>query len=246
MIKKTFLPIVALTLLASGASTQAQGLLRITEAMSNGDITDWFEITNLGNSAYDLTNHRMDDNSFLIANSIPLVGISSIGAGESVIFIETSNTLRTTYANDAGVVSAFKNNWGGLSGIQVGYYNGQTLGVSLGSAGDGVTLFSNIAANSGTELPGPFGTSSNLIRVSFGAATSGSSFYWSYDSAGASTSSATGVITDANAPGTLITWNNGATAMNATPGTIPEPSSVSLMLLGFSGLLALRRLSRKS
>jgi|GEM_PF-532499 len=244
--KKIILPMLTAALLASVAPTQAQGLLRITEAMSNGDITDWFEITNLGNSAYDLANHRMDDNSFLIANSIPLVGISSIGAGESVIFIETSNALRTTYANDAGVVSAFKSNWGGLSGIQVGYYNGQALGVSLSSTGDGVTLFSNTAANSGTELPGPFGTSSNLIRVSFGAATPGSSFYWSYDSAGASTSSATGVITDANAPGNLITWNNVATAMNATPGTIPEPSSASLLMLGGLGLIALRRWSCKS
>jgi len=222
-------------LLASVAPTQAQGLLRITEAMSNGDIMDWFEITNLGNSAYDLANHRMDDNSFLIANSIPLVGISSIGAGESVIFIESA----------AGAsVAAFKTNWGLGASVQVGYYSGS--GVSLSSSGDGVTLFSNTAANSGTELPGPFGTSSNLIRVSFGAATPGSSFYWSYDSAGASTSSATGVITDANAPGNLITWNNVATAMNATPGTIPEPSSASLLMLGGLGLIALRRWSCKS
>lgn len=224
-------------------SANAQNLLRITEVMSSGDITDWFEITNLGSSSYDFTNHRMDDNSFLIGNSLPLVGISSIGAGESVIFLETSNALRTTYASDAGVISAFRNNWGGLSNTQVGYYNGQSLGASLSSAGDGLTLYSNTAASGGAELPGPF---SSLIRVSFGAAIAGSSFYWSYDAAGASTSSATGVVTDANAPGTLITWNNGATAMNATPGTIPEPSSASLILLGFSGLLALRRLNRKS
>jgi hypothetical protein len=31
-----------------------------------------------------------------------------------------------------------------------------------------------------------------------------------------------------------------------SPGVVPEPSSASLMLLGFSGLLALRRLNRKS
>ena len=244
--KKTFLPILTAALLASVASTQAQTLLRITEAMSNGDIADWFEITNLGNSAYNLENHRMDDNSFAIANSIPLVGISTIGVGESVVFIETSNSLRTTYTNDAGVVTAFKNNWGGLSGTQVGYYYGQSLGVSLSSSGDGVTLYSNILANSGTELPGPFGASSNLIRVSFGAATPGSSFYWSYDGAGVSTSSATGVVTDANAPGALLTWNNSGTAMNATPGTIPEPSSTALLGLGTIALLGLRRLNRKA
>ena len=243
---KTLLPILTAALLAGVSSTHAQGLLRITEAMSSGDITDWFEITNLGNSAYNFSNHRMDDNSFSITNSIPLVGISSIGAGESVIFIETSNALRTTYTNDAGVVTAFKNNWGGLSGIQVGYYNGQSLGVSLSSTGDGLTLFSDSSTNNGTELPGPFGTSSNLIRVSFGAATAGSSFYWSYDSTGASTSSATGVVTDANTPGVLLTWNNAGTTMNATPGTIPEPSSASLLILGGFGLMALRRLSRKS
>ena len=232
--KKTFLPILTAALLAGLSSTHAESLIRITEAMANGDIADWFEIRNFGSSTYSLLNHRMDDGSFNIANSVALTGIDDIAAGETVVFIEGTSTTANT----------FRTNWGLDSSVKIGFYSGSQLSFSAG--GDGLTLFSNTAANSGTELPGPFGTSSNLIRVSFGAATSGSSFYWSYDSAGASTSSATGVITDANAPGALLTWNNAGTAMNATPGTVPEPSSSALLGLGTIALLGLRRLNRKA
>ncbi len=50
---------------------------------------DWFEVTNTGSSAVDLTGWKMDDNSHSIANAVALNGVTSIAPGEAVIFIET-------------------------------------------------------------------------------------------------------------------------------------------------------------
>ena len=135
----------------------------ITEVMSTsgtGGTPDWFEVTNDGISAVSLTGWKMDDGSFNINAAVALSGITSLGAGESAIFIESTA--------GAGVAS-FRTFWGGLAGVQVGYYSGS--GVSLSSGGDGVCLFNNLSVN--------------VNQVSFGAATTGSSFFWGWDSMGA-------------------------------------------------------------
>ena len=156
---KTLLPILTAALLAGLSSTHAQSLLRITEAMSSsGGTPDWFEITNLGNQSQNITGWKMDDNSFALASSVNLSGISSIAAGESVVFIEDTGGANLTN---------FRNYWGGLSGIQVGYYSGS--GVGLSSSGDGVVIFDG---------------TSEMNRVSFGAATTGVSFNFGYDASG--------------------------------------------------------------
>jgi hypothetical protein len=210
--------------LVSLTSANAQSLLRITEAMSSSSGTpDWFEITNFGNSAQSLSGWKMDDGSFNISNSVNLAGVSFIGAGESVVFIEDS----------ASNVSNFKNFWGGLAGIQVGYYGGPQVG--LNSSGDGVVIFD------GTK---------EINRVSFGAATTGFSFNFGYDASGvlstpAHALSATGMF---GVTTVTSTYGTGTTAFSNTgsPGVVPEPSSATLILLGLSGLLALRRISRTS
>ena len=193
--------------------------------MSNGDTADWFELTNFGDTTANLANYRIDDSSFAVASSLALNGITSISAGESVIF--TEGTAGTPLVN----VAAFKANWGLGAGVQVGGYGGS--GVGLNAAGDGVTLFTDSAANGGTELPGAFG---GLIRVSFGTATSGTSFNWTYDATGASTSSPTGQLTTSG-----TSWINGTTNMLGTPGIVPEPSVALLGALGVLGLLRRRR-----
>jgi hypothetical protein len=229
--KRTILPILTAALLAGLSSTHAESLIRITEAMTNGDIADWFEIRNFGSSTYSLLNHRMDDNSFNIANSVALTGIDDIAAGETVVFIEGTSTTADT----------FRTNWGLDSSVKIGFYSGS--GVGFSSSGDGLTLYSN-ASPTGTELAGP---NSNLIRVSFGAATSGTSLFWSYDAAGANLANG---LTAQNSPsayyGDVTTWQNGVTAMVGTPGSVPEPSSSALLGLGTMALLALRRLNRKA
>jgi hypothetical protein len=154
-----------LTFLAATSlvASSAHASIRVTEVMSSsgtGGTPDWIEVTNYGSSAVSLANWRMDDGSFSFAASVSLSGISSIGAGESVIVIES--------AGGSGLAS-FRTFWGGLSGVQVGYYSGS--GVGLSSGGDGVCLFND--------------QGSILSQVSFGAASNGVSFFWGWDAQGA-------------------------------------------------------------
>lgn len=133
----------------------AQAQLVITEVMSNGSPQDWFELTNFGTSAITITGFKMDDSSNNINNTVNLNGITTIAAGESVIFLEGTALNAET----------FKTNWNLASGVQVGYYSGS--GVGLSSDGDAVNIF---------DASGNF-----VTGQSFGAATSGSSF--GYDDA---------------------------------------------------------------
>ena len=95
---------------------------------------DWFEVTNIGASAADITGWKIDDNSESPVGAAPLNGITSIAPGESVIFIETADlTAKRT---------AFINNWFGgnaPAGLQIGSYTGSGLG--LGTGGDAVNLY---------------------------------------------------------------------------------------------------------
>lgn len=118
----------------------APGVLRITEVApwSSGNspnvAADWFEVTNIGARAVDITGWKMDDSSESPAAAVPMSGITSIAPGESVIFLETAN-LSTTR-------TAFLSNWFGANppaGLQVGAYSGGGVGLSTG--GDAVNLY---------------------------------------------------------------------------------------------------------
>ena len=234
------LPILTAALLASVASTQAQSLLRVTEAMSSsgtGGTPDWIELTNLGNTVADINGWKMDDSSRVFGSSLLLNGITSIAAGESVVFFETSsaNLLSGAWATDR---TNFINFWGGLSGIQVGYYGGSGAGLSSGS--DGVIVFNT----SGIEA---------TTYVSFGTATAGTSFNFVYDAAGVQTSAANALSVAGAYGATTVSaaWGGTGTAVSNTAGpgtitTVPEPSSSALLGLGTIALLALRRLNRKA
>ena len=198
--------------------SSASAYLRVTEVMSSsgtGGTNDWFEVTNYGSGAVDITGFRMDDNSFSFANSVLLSGITSIGAGESVIFVEsTSSTFDT---------AAFRTFWGGLSGVQVGFYNGSGAGVSFSSGGDGAVVFNA----SGTEA---------TARATFGAATTGSSFYFDL-------APNTGIVSTVGTIGTQVTFATTSSLVNTgSLGTaigIPAPGAVAL--LGVAGLVGGRR-----
>ena len=119
----------------------APAALVITEAMSSsgtGGTGDWFELTNTGASAVNVTGYKMDDNSFLFANAVPMAGVSSIAPGESAVFIETDTTVP---ADQATAIAAFRTFWGTakLASVQVGEYSGS--GVGLSSSADGVEVF---------------------------------------------------------------------------------------------------------
>ena len=134
----------------------------ITEAASWSSSTttvaaDWFEVTNNGNAALDISGWKVDDSSNSFTAALALTGITSIAAGESVIFLETSAT------NAATIIANFKTTWFGSNvpaGLQVGSYTG--TGIGLGTGGDAVNLFD----------------SSGVVKanISFGAAATNYTF----------------------------------------------------------------------
>lgn len=230
----------AICCLASPALAQIS-TLRITEVMSSsgvGGTADWWEATNYGSSAVDITGWRVDDSSFTFGLSVALNGITSINAGESVAFLET-NTLDS--GTVATLISSFRAFWGGSgTSAQIGYYAGSGIGFS--SAGDGVVMFSGTGAET-------------TPRVTFGAATTGSSFYYGYDATGDPTTSPnTNAIVS-----TVGILDGQATFASATtlpqnigsPGTaavVPEPSSAALLAIsaGAGMAMVLRRARRPS
>ncbi len=140
------------------------GRLSITEVApwSSGSspvAADWFEATNNTAFAINITGWKVDDSSGSPAAAVALNGITSIAAGESVIFVETANLPAAR--------TAFLNNWfGGTppAGLQIGGYTG--AGIGLGSGGDAVHLYD---ANSvlkasltfGASPDGPYATFDN-------------------------------------------------------------------------------------
>ncbi len=164
--KKTLrIKLFAIVALAAFSFSFSSAQIRITEVMSSsgdGGTEDWFELTNFGTTGIDITGWKMDDNSFDYTKAVELNGITTIASGESVIFFEMTGDDFTP----ADSIAKFKTFWGSsLDDIQIGYYGGK--GVGLSSKGDGVIVFDA----EGTEV----------TRVSFDAATTGSSFYWTYD-----------------------------------------------------------------
>ncbi len=99
---------------------------------------DWFEVTNTGSTTVDVTGWKMDDNSNLFANAVPLLGVSALPAGKSAVFFEDTGGL-----NDATVEASFAQAWFGSStlpaGFLIGHYGGSGVGLSTG--GDAVNLF---------------------------------------------------------------------------------------------------------
>ncbi len=119
---------------------------------------DWFEVTNTGTTAVNITGWKIDDNSNSFAQAIALNGITSIAAGESVIFLESSASNPAATA-----IASFKSVWFGANvppALQVGSYQGGGVGLSTG--GDAVNLY-----NSSGELQ---------ANVIFGVSPGGPSF----------------------------------------------------------------------
>ncbi len=122
---------------------------------------DWFELTNTGSSAVNISGWKFDDSSNAFASALTLNGITSIGAGESVVFIETSA------ATTATAPAAFLRNWFGTqapAGLQIGTYTGSGAGLSTG--GDAVNIYNaagvlqtNLAF--GASPAAPFATFNN-------------------------------------------------------------------------------------
>jgi hypothetical protein len=227
------------TVLASTGATNASAALVITEVDSSGSsnasplITgynaDWFELTNTGSSAINLSGWRMDDNSNSFASGVTLHDSSGsgvvIGAGQSIVFMEdnSTGTNGTTFGtNDATLRTNFVNAWFGgnaPAGLTFGFYGGS--GVGLGQSGDAVNLFNS--------------TGTLIANVSFGAPSGTATFD--------NTVGLTGAISTASVNGL-----NGAFASAAgeigSPGNVspvPLPAAAWLLTSGLGALGAFRR-----
>lgn len=124
---------------------------------------DWFELSNTGNAPVDITGWKFDDGSAVFASAVDLVGITEIGPGESVIFVEGTDLTATR--------TLFLSNWFGTNtpaGLQVGIYSGS--GVGLSSGGDGVHIFDatgtlKAGITFGASPAGPFPTFDNAVGL---------------------------------------------------------------------------------
>ena len=199
--------------------------VRITEVDPGGSGTlsyavDWFELTNTGSSTLTLSGWKMDDNSFAAASAVALNGITSILAGESVIFLETSAS------NAASKIASFKSTWFGSNvpaGLQFGYYSGS--GVSLGTSGDGVIVFDS--------------ANTQLAKVSFGAATSGATF----DNAAGLDNATLATVATLGVNGAFAGSDGriGSPGRVTAPAPVPLPAAAWLMAPMLAGLGLRRR-----
>ena len=204
------------------AATGAQAQVRITEvapwASGNAPYaTDWFELTNFGSTAVSLSGWTMDDSSNGSAK-VALAGITSIAAGESVIFTETA------------AAASFLSAWFGANApasLKIGTYTGAGVGLSTG--GDAVNIF-----NASGVLQ---------ANVSFGSADA-TSPYQTFDNAAGLNGVTISQLSVVGVNGAFVAANDAAEI--GSPGRIsavPEPESAALVLaaLAVVGLVARKR-----
>jgi len=219
--KKTLL---ALALAALGLTTTHAALI-ITEVDPTGSSTstyaaDWFELTNTGASSIDLTGWKMDDSHNSFSHAVAISGITSISAGQSVVFIEDSSA-----SSDSALASSFESAWFGSnvpSGFTIGFYGGS--GVGLSSSSDAVNIFNA----SGVLQAG----------VQFGASTSNVTFdnWVAQITNSGSTDGAISTLSAVGVNGAFKDANNEI----GSPGAVPEPGTYGIVLFG-GAILMLRR-----
>lgn len=209
---------LALTL----ATSAAQAQLAFTEVApwSSGNspvAADWFEVTNFGTTAIDISGWKVDDSSNSFVSSAALAGITSIAPGESVIFIEGA-------AANANFVST----WFGANapaGLQIGRYSGSGIGLSTG--GDALNLFTA----DGTLV----------TRVDFGASPASAPFA-SFDNAAGAAGVTLSVLSAVGVNGAFVAAAGGEIGSPGSVGVVPEPGTWALM---FAGLAAVGGIARR-
>ena len=157
------------TALMVTVAAPVQAAINISEVDANGSsasyAADWFELTNTGSTSVNISGWKMDDNSNTFANAVALRGVTSIAAGQSVVFIEGTATGTT----DATVNAAFKAAWYGSNvptSLIIGNYGGS--GVGLSATADAVNIFDGsgtlISTMSAIGVNGAF-KASNTIEI---------------------------------------------------------------------------------
>jgi Lamin Tail Domain/PEP-CTERM motif len=182
---------------------------------------DWFELTNTGASAVNISGWKFDDSSNAFASAVSLLGVSSINAGQSVVFVEGTATT----------ASNFITNWFGSSvpvGFTIGYYSG--AGIGLSATSDAVNIFNASGVNQAS--------------VTFGASDSIAP-YQTFDN----TAGLTGAISALSAVGVNGAFVAANSSIEiGSPGTIaavPEPETYVLLIAGL-GLLGFATRKRQA
>ena len=186
-----------------------------TGSSAAGYLGDWFELTNTGGSAVDISGWKVDDGSATFANALTLNDVTSIAAGQSVVFMESPD----------GSTAGFLNSWFGgspPSGFTLGTYTGG--GIGLSSGGDQVNIFN--------------GAGVLQANVSFSAATTGVTF----DNAAGLTGSIT-LLSSVGVNG-AFTSNTGSeigSPGTIVGAAVPEPGSALLALGGIGAAIVSAR-----
>jgi Lamin Tail Domain len=206
-------------------SNIASAAMLITEVNANGSgasyAADWFELTNTGPTAVTITGWKMDDNSNAFGSSVLLRGVTSVGAGQSVIFLEGLADGST----DATIQTNFKTAWFGSNvpaGLTLGNYGGSGVGLSNNN-GDAVNLYNS--------------TGTLMANVSFGAEAAGKTFD---NAAGLNNAS----ISQLSAVGVNGAFTSANAAEIGSPGVAPVPLPAAAWLL-LSGLGLLGPMMRR-
>lgn len=212
---------IAAMLLAAGAS-MAQAEVRITEfsPWSSGSSgspygADWFELTNVGSSAVDISGWSMDDDSANAGVAL-LTGISQIGAGQSVIFLEGTGSANTSFIST----------WFGAhapAGFAIGNYAGAGIGLSTG--GDQVNIFDKLGVLQ--------------AKVSFGGSTRGQTF----DNAAGLNNTVVSQLSMVGNNGAFMNASGEIGSPGAIAAAVPEPETYAMLLAGLAlvGTIARRR-----
>ncbi len=160
------------------AANKASAAIVISEVDSAGSANnaykaDWFELTNTGAAAVSISGWKMDDNSASFSSAVPLSGVTSINAGQTVVFIEDTGTT------DATVDANFKSAWFGTSvpaALTLGNYGGS--GVGLSQTSDAVNIFNasgsliaNVSFNTSPATGGTFDNTAGLNNVTLAQAS---------------------------------------------------------------------------
>jgi hypothetical protein len=208
--KKSLLGIIAALVTVSAAPANAAIIVSEVAPWASGNSAvgqDWFELTNTGSSSIDITGWSWDDDSQNPGTAI-LQGVSSIGAGQSVVFVDGNGTAASTVD--------FINTWfngSAPANFVIGYYDGPGLSTS----GDEVNIYDN--------------TNALQAQAIFGASDS-SEPYQTFDNAAGLTSG----ISQLSVVGVNGAFAVPSGTEIGSPGLItaavPEPETYALLVAG--------------